>query len=144
MALSGPFDVTVKLPPLPAGKYELLLGVAVGIANRATVQVYLDGVPMGVPIDPSVSAASLGWNSDDETELNASGWRKGPKEYSTADGYDGTTHTAFSDLKQTLRRILGYITYDGKTDHYLRLKNRTMRTTKVFRSTIWTSFPYRC
>ncbi len=123
VALSGPFDVTVKLPPLPAGKYELLLGVAVEIANRATVQVYLDGVPMGVPIDPSVSAASLGWNSDDETELNASGWRKGPKEYSTADGYDGTRSTAFSDIKQTLRRILGYITYDGKTDHYLRLKN---------------------
>ena len=86
---------------------------------------------MGDPIDPSVSAASLGWNSDDETELNANGWRKGPEEYSTADGY-GNRSTAFSDIKQTLRRILGYITYDGKTDHYLRLKNLSDADDKGF------------
>lgn len=116
VALSGNFDVTVKLPPLPAGEYELILGVCVGVQDRATVQVYLDGMAMGAPIDPSVTAASLGWNADDETELNANGWRKGPKEY-------WVENKPFSETSNTLRRILGRITYDGKTDHYLRLKS---------------------
>lgn len=49
--LKGNYDATIKLPSLPAGQYELRLATCIGYATRGVVQMYINGVPMGDPVD---------------------------------------------------------------------------------------------
>lgn len=50
VTVSGIFDVTIKLPPVPTGTYELRLGYTCGV-ERGVVQFYLNNVPCGIPAD---------------------------------------------------------------------------------------------
>ena len=135
VAIKGIFDMTVKLPPVPAGTYEVRLGTCVGFNNRGLVQVYIDDVPQGVPIDMRPSGTDLfGWKSDsslgDEEAIAAfdktiynQGWMKGPKSYYSASSENGgTPGTCFRDAPNIVRRVLGHFVSDGQTDHYLRMK----------------------
>ncbi len=38
----GPYDFTVKLPPVPAGKYELRMGVMTNYNSNGVVDIYID------------------------------------------------------------------------------------------------------
>ena len=49
--LKGNYDATIKLPSLPEGMYELRIGTCIGFDTRGIVQMYIDGVPMGDPVD---------------------------------------------------------------------------------------------
>lgn len=42
--IQGPYDVTIKLPPMPEGDYEIRQGICTGFENWGAVQYYLDGV----------------------------------------------------------------------------------------------------
>ena len=71
VCVSGLFDVTFKLPPVPTGTYEIRLGYTPG-DERGVVQVYLENEPCGIPIDlrvyggdPSIGAVA---DTDDEEE----------------------------------------------------------------------------
>jgi uncharacterized surface protein with fasciclin (FAS1) repeats len=71
VCVSGLFDVTFKLPPVPSGTYEIRLGYTPG-DERGVVQVYLENEPCGIPIDlrvyggdPSIGAVA---DTDDEEE----------------------------------------------------------------------------
>ena len=71
VCVSGLFDVTFKLPPVPSGTYEIRLGYTPG-DERGVVQVYLENEPCGIPIDlrvyggdPSIGAVP---DTDDEEE----------------------------------------------------------------------------
>lgn len=71
VCVSGLFDVTFKLPPVPTGTYEIRLGYTPG-DERGVVQVYLENEPCGIPIDlrvyggdPSIGAVP---DTDDEEE----------------------------------------------------------------------------
>ncbi len=48
--LGTSYDVTFRLPDVPPGTYELRLGYC-ALPDRGIGQVYLDGVPQGIPID---------------------------------------------------------------------------------------------
>ena len=48
--LGTSYDVTFRLPNVPPGTYELRLGYC-ALADRGIGQVYVDGVPQGIPID---------------------------------------------------------------------------------------------
>lgn len=63
--LTGNFDFTIKVGPIPKGSYEVRLSFATNGAG-AVVQVYMDGVPCGIPIDSRVAAYSgdTGWIQD--------------------------------------------------------------------------------
>lgn len=63
--LTGNFDFTIKVGPIPKGSYEVRLSFATKGAG-AVVQVYMDGVPCGIPIDSRVAAYSgdTGWIQD--------------------------------------------------------------------------------
>ena len=136
VCISGQFDVTVKLPPLPAGTYELRLGTCVGYTTRTTVQFYLDGAAQGDPVDFRPKGKDLcGWKSDTELgdeeaiaafdqSLREQGWMKGPASYPTT-----YYNEWFRDLPNTLRKIIGTFTTDGKTDHYLRMTNTNTEDT---------------
>ncbi len=48
--LGSSYDVTFTLPKVPPGTYEFRLGYP-GMVDRGIAQIYLDGVPQGIPID---------------------------------------------------------------------------------------------
>ena len=70
------FDMTFKLPSVPDGDYQIRLGFA-PMNPRAVAQIYLDGVPQGIPLDMRSEGDGLknriGWK--DFTGSDA--WRKG-------------------------------------------------------------------
>lgn len=135
VAILGNFDVTVKIPPVPKGEYELRLGTCVSFANRGLVQFYIDGVPQGEPVDMRPDGTYLfGWKSDyslgDEEaitafdkEIHSMGWMKGPKSYYSASSEaGGGKGSCFRDLSNIVRKVIGHFTSDGKTDHYMRFQ----------------------
>ncbi len=128
-------DVKVKLPPVPAGTYELRLGTCVGFSNRGLIQFYIDDIPWGVPVDMRPGGVQLfGWKSDKELgeeeaiaafdkSIHNQGWMKGPESYySSSSESGGTQGTCFRDAPNLVRRVIGHFVSDGKTDHYLRMK----------------------
>lgn len=126
---TGNFDITIKLPPVPAGTYELNLGYNIS-SLRSTANFYLDG-ELCDSVDLSLQASSekIGWIRDDELEspeaiaqndslLFVNGYRKGLDYCYTR----GSVNTQRDDVT-CLRRIITTLHTDGKTEHYLRIKN---------------------
>lgn len=64
--LTGNFDFTIKVGPIPKGSYEVRLSFATNTTKGAVVQAYLDGMPCGIPIDSRMAAYSgdTGWIQD--------------------------------------------------------------------------------
>ena len=137
--LSGPFDVTVKLPPVPEGDYELRFQTCMGYATRGIVQFFIDGkpcgMPLGLPVDfrKSGDDQSIGWKSDDaigDTEailafdhaIRQRGWMKAPASYGNSNSSGSITPDYMRNNSRMLRKILTTFHSDGKTDHYLRLR----------------------
>ena len=126
MMILGAFDITIKLPPLPAGTYELNMGYSAS-TYRHVVACWLDGEFVDT-IDFRITADKLGWESDYDLEtpeaiaendrlLFEQGYRKGVN--FCYDGY----HDLQRDNSLCLRRIITTFTTDGKSDHYLRFKS---------------------
>lgn len=128
--VQGRFDFKVKLPPVPAGTYEVRLGTNVGFQSNGIVQFYLDDQPAGVPIDFRPDGRQLfGFESDqgtpeaiaeaDKTYRNL-GWMKGPGSYCS--GSWQSSDISFRNFSSTVRAIICHFDDDGKTDHYLRIQ----------------------
>lgn len=128
MMLIDLFDVTIKLPPVPAGTYELNIGHSAS-SLRGVACAYLDGEFIDT-LDFRMLATSIGWESDKELQndeeaiaendllLFNQGYRKGlPYIYIPWSG------ASQRENELCLRRIITTFTTDGKSDHYLRLKN---------------------
>ncbi len=138
VTVKGVFDLTVKLPPVPAGDWEVRMFTCVGFDSRGIVQYYIDGVPQGIPFDmrPAGGDSRIGWKSDadlGEEELIAAfdkefhnrQWMKGMKSYGNATSESGgTMGEPFRNLNNTLRKVIGVFHSDGRTDHYLRLQQK--------------------
>ena len=130
------YDVKVKLPPVPAGKYELRLGTCTGFESRGIVAFFIDGVPACM-VDMRPDGYSLfGWKLDsqlaDEETITSfdrsshnKGWMKGPKCYQPADRNEYIETSSMRDFPNVLRRVIGTFYTDGKTDHYLQMKPLT-------------------
>lgn len=138
VTIKGAFDFTVKLPPVPKGTYELRLFTCVGFPSRGIIQLYIDGEPQGIPFDMRPEGDVLfGWQADsqlgDEDAISAFdksihnlGWMKGPGVYRNTTTTGG--HDNFRDLNRTVRKVVGHIISDGKTDHYLRVQQKLEST----------------
>ena len=65
VTVSGIFDLTIKLPPVPSGTYEIRTGYTAN-PERGVVQFYLNNVPCGIPADLRImgSDPSIGWVAD--------------------------------------------------------------------------------
>lgn len=106
LLISGMFDVTFRLPPVPEGDYEFRIQTCLGFPNRGIMQVYFDGKPCGIPldmrkdgVDPSIGNKPDQDLGDDEAiaaydkALHNRGWMKGPASYGSIN-QDGTViHT---------------------------------------------------
>ena len=141
VTILGIFDFKVKIPPVPAGTYEVRLFTCVDFTNRGIIQVYIDDIPQGIPFDMRPSGVTLfGWKSDTalgdedaiasfDKSIHNLGWMKGPKSYFSATSESGGTQgTCFRDAANTIRKVLGHFTTDGKSDHYLRFQQKIEST----------------
>jgi len=138
VTVKGRFDVSIKLPPVPEGDWEVRMFTCVDFQSRGIVQYYIDNVPQGIPFDmrPGGNDPKIGWKSDaslaDEEliaafdkEFHNRQWMKGPKSYwSSSSESGGSQGTIFRDAPNTLRKVIGVFHSDGKTDHYLRLQQK--------------------
>lgn len=143
VTIKGIFDFTVKLPPVPAGTYELRLFTCTGFASRGIIQAYIkkgDGgyEPCGIPFDmrPAGTDPKIGWRGDsdlgDDDAIAAfdkafhnRGWMRGPHSYGNATTEAGGVRgTSFANLNNTLRKVITTFDTDGQTDIYFRVQQK--------------------
>ena len=130
----GRYDVKVKLPPVPAGTYELRMMTCIGFGTRGIIASYIDDKPVDITDYRPGGRTQLGYKSDidlgDEEGIEAfdriahkKGWMKGPKCYMCGDrsSFDASAAT-MRNQDNTSRHVIGRFYTDGKSDHYLRLK----------------------
>ena len=127
VCISGIFDVTFKLPPVPSGTYEIRLGYTVG-EERGVIQVYLNNEPCGIPVDLRVYGPdpNIGWVEDTEDEeentandkaMHNRGYMKGMDSYRSG----GADHPLRGN-NWNLRRILATKYLDNNKQYYLRFR----------------------
>ncbi|MCM1311489.1 MAG: fasciclin domain-containing protein [Bacteroides sp.] len=141
LTISGNYDFTFKLPPLPEGTYEFRIATCVDFAGRGIIQIYFqygdDGAlqPCGIPFDMRVSGPNIGWRSDDalgdEDAISAFdktfhniGWMKGPDSYCHSDANTAARKEPFRSLSNTLRKVVTQFHTDGKTNCYIRVQQK--------------------
>jgi uncharacterized surface protein with fasciclin (FAS1) repeats len=127
VCVSGIFDVTFKLPPVPSGTYEIRLGYTCG-EERGVVQFYLNNEPCGIPVDLRVYGPdpTIGWKEDtDDADENTAndkamhnrGFMKGMDSYRSENA-----EKPLRGNNWNLRRILTTQYLDGNQDYYLRCR----------------------
>ena len=155
VTIKGYYDVTVKLPPLPEGDYELRLFTCVGFEQFGIIQFYINGTECSDPVDlrPSGNDPQIGWLSDNDVvglareEAEAAGQEFTSEDAEKAieqferefrekgwmkgmDSYGSSSGSpfgaSFRTHNNTLRRIIGHFHADGKTDNYLRMQQLLM------------------
>ena len=121
------YDFSVKIPPVPAGTYEVRFGFSSSSA-RGIVQFYFDNEITGIPIDMiTVGNESSGiWSDDSEYTseqidmndrgIRNQGWMRGPESMKLSN----TTNMRQS--KNCYRRIVTTATLNGGGDHEMRFK----------------------
>ena len=106
----GDYDMTIKLPPLPAGEWEVRLGTYVEYVN-SVARIFLNG---------EIVMDSLHMSKATIDELSAqSKCMRGPRECTFGFKY------RLSDDASSVRYPLCRIKSDGKSDNYLRIVNLT-------------------
>ncbi|MBO5083897.1 MAG: fasciclin domain-containing protein [Bacteroidaceae bacterium] len=127
MMTLGSFDFAYKLPPVPAGTYEIRMGYSAN-SNRHIVQFYIDNEVAGIPVDLRIlgSHPTINWVADAQTEDNGiqndkemknRGYLKGPITFRN------TSETGLArDYDGDLRKVI-ITKYLSEGEHWLRFKN---------------------
>ncbi|MBR2360912.1 MAG: fasciclin domain-containing protein [Bacteroidaceae bacterium] len=126
VTISGIFDVSFDLPPVPSGTYELRFGYTANV-ERGVVQVYLNNEPCGIPVDLRVMGGDprIGWIADTEDEdeniandkaMHNRGYMKG------IDSYAQNGENIFRANTNNLRRVLFTKYLDANEKYTLRLR----------------------
>lgn len=151
MDAQGVFDITFVLPPVPfTGEWQIRLGFAPmnikddGANYRGQVQVYLDGKAQGIPLDFSkilsdvfgVAKSNLPsfltlLDSGHEEELREDykilknqGYYRGPHSvFNSSSGKIGGKYNYFSQMANTVRKVLCTSNMEAGVQHTLRIKN---------------------
>lgn len=133
VTVKGKYDVKVKLPPVPAGTYEVRLFTCTGFASRGIIAFSIDNVPTDI-VDMRPGGGELFGNKSDsdlgdpdaiaefDRAIHNNRWMKGPKDYEPGNRSSYAGATPMRDLPNTIRRVVGRFTTDGKSDHYLRMQ----------------------
>ncbi len=142
MAL-GNFDFDIKLPPVPAGQYEVRFGYTAN-GNRGCAQIYMgtsrDNMrPCGIPVDLTQSASNYGWKTDrgggaledyeSDKLLHANGWMKGPNSVLCANGKESRT---LRQYEWVIRCVVGVVNLQEDGSIYLRFRNATTNEAAEF------------
>ena len=129
--IEGAYDVTIKLPPVPEGTYEVRFGYF-GKNTRGIAQFYVDGEPCGIPLDLSLygeNVPKIGWERpgtnpsdpygyENDKMMRNRGYMKGPNSTRIWPSGDILRYRAAA-----LRRIVTtkYLTEDES--HYFRARS---------------------
>lgn len=127
MFIKGWFDFSFRLPPVPAGTYEIRIGY--GATDwRGVAQLFVDGQIQGTPIDLSKGYRQddpdIGWLADatqadggveNDKAMRNRGYMKAPASICSND-------ESLRDKFQCLRRIIGTFNLT-EGPHYFRMKN---------------------
>jgi uncharacterized surface protein with fasciclin (FAS1) repeats len=131
----GPFDITVRLLPVPPGTYELRF-IYTQNNQRGITQIYFDNKPVGIPLnlaimctDPRVGYVADAMTDDNGVEndkaMRNRGFMKAPISYfNLAVGPDAPCRTH----QGAARRIIGTYTFNDYEPHYIRFKSVTAAT----------------
>ena len=122
----GNYDLEYRLPPVPAGTYELRMGYT-ATSIRAITQFYVDGKVTGIPVDLKITADDprIGWIADAKTDDNGvendktmrnHGYMKAPASY-----YRQSSEGLARDQLGAIRIIITQKYFDDN-DHWLRMK----------------------
>lgn len=121
VAVIGLFDVSVKLPPVPSGTYEVRLGYTIG-PERGVAQVYLNNIPCGIPVDLRVGCEGYEPDTEDDEEnlaidkaMRNLGFMKAPDSYRPGGG-------ATMRENGIIRRILTTEYLDENQEYWLRFR----------------------
>lgn len=128
--LIGQFDITFKMPPLPANTYEIRFPYGVH-GDRGVVQIYFgekDNLqPMGLPIDFRVGGGdpSIGWvadvdNAEDNRAIDKAMHNRGFMKEMDSWNQGGATN--LRTLSYKLRKILTTQSLFPDREYYLRIK----------------------
>lgn len=150
MMVTGKYDISYKLPPLPEGTYELRVGYS---ANelRGIVQFYVNDMVTGIPIDLRKLAGDLGndfyqndftakGNGDysmgidgnyyagiiNDKDMKNRGYLKGPNTVKNGGIQDENGNAGWNTLRNssgTLRKVVGTVTLKSGETNWFRMKN---------------------
>ncbi len=137
----GQYDFTLRLPPVPAGQYEIRLGyTSTSLAGCA--QMYLGTsrevlLEAGLPVDFTDRGTDRGWAEDEGTDadyaadklLRLNGLMKAPNSTVAAVGNDTRS---LRETEGTLRCIVGTISLSTDGNIYLRVRNATTASYNEF------------
>lgn len=132
MAL-GAYDLTVRLLPVPPGTYELRYGYN-AYSKRSITQIYIDGIPVGIPIDLKIDGTDprIGYINDNQTTDNGYENDKLMRNH----GYMKAPNTIFSNnvlmrnSSSDLRFIIGTFTFTDYKAHTIRFQSVTSDNSK--------------
>ncbi len=135
------YDFVLRLPPVPAGQYEVRLGFSASNA-RGCAQFYIGTsednlIPTGIPVDLTQTSDKYGFVDDTYTDadydvdkiMRAGGWMKGPDSWlcSNGKGTRSLRRTEYADGKghSPLRYIMGVVNLQKDGSVYVRARNAT-------------------
>jgi len=141
--IAGKYDVKLRLPPVPPGTYEIRIGYSAN-SQRGVLQIYLDGQPLGIPLDmtkmandPSIGYVRPDPNSttdpngyENDKMMRNRGYMKGPGSVFYSSTASSSTET-LRFYQGSLRRILTTARLD-EGEHWLRFKSVEDITTREF------------
>jgi uncharacterized surface protein with fasciclin (FAS1) repeats len=122
----GAYDITIKLLPVPPGTYELRFGYSAW-DGRSVTQIYIDGKPVGIPLDLKITADNpkvgslLDENTDDDGVENDKMMRN--RGYMKAPNTVFTQGMSLRNIPASLRRIIGTFTFTEYAPHTIRYKS---------------------
>lgn len=140
LMVSGLYDITMKLPPVPrSGTYEVRLGAAHN-PSRGMCQFYFGDdpdrlKPAGLPYDmrqiPEPENPNIPWIADTEDwstnyeidkNLRNQGYMKGPQYFTVCSGSAEMPVRKRGGIYGVVRRIVTVANMDADKDYYIRFK----------------------
>jgi uncharacterized surface protein with fasciclin (FAS1) repeats len=124
----GTYDLTVRLLPVPPGTYELRFGYS-GNTQRSVTQLYVDGKPIGIPLDLRMRKTDpkIGWISDAETDDNGVEIDKAMRNRGFMNApvtmVIGQNSKPLREEIYPMRRIVGTFTFETYEPHYIRFRS---------------------
>ena len=133
--LGTSYDITFRLPNVPPGTYELRLGYT-ALASRGIGQVYVDGIPQGLPMDMrifgndgSIGGLYNGWSGWRNKDENTSGiytteeLEENARIMKNNGYYSANTCTNYYNCVNLLRRKICNVEVRPNTHHSVRLRS---------------------
>lgn len=124
----GTYDITVRLLPVPPGTYELRFGYS-GNTQRSVTQLYVDGKPIGIPLDLRMRKTDpkIGWVRDSETDDNGVETDKALRNRGFMNApvtmVISQNSVPLRDEIYPMRRIVGTFTFETYEPHYIRFRS---------------------